>query len=104
MVCERSSMCSINFSSFENIALETKDNCKTIRMDSSGINQNLEGITKLFEGERAPQNYAFVQWRKRRGYDQLLSIRKILFIHFLVHQLFNYQFVSQKWTKCSRSH
>jgi hypothetical protein len=33
---------------FENIALEIKNNCKTVGMHNIALNQNLEGRTKVF--------------------------------------------------------
>jgi hypothetical protein len=54
VACESPSTSSINFFPFENIALKIEENCKIIGMRNSVINQNLEGLTKLFVGRGNP--------------------------------------------------
>jgi hypothetical protein len=57
IIYELSSKASIDFSPFENIAHEIRDNRKIIGMHNSALNQNLEGPRKLFGGRGSPPIY-----------------------------------------------
>jgi hypothetical protein len=58
IVCESSSMSSINFFPVENMVPEIKDDYNIVNMQNSALNQNLEGLTKLFVGRGStPLNY-----------------------------------------------
>jgi hypothetical protein len=58
-VYDSTSTTSINFCFFENIAPEITDNCKVIGAHNSALNQNLEGLTRLFARIGSPSKLLF---------------------------------------------